>query len=395
MNTNLNTIMNNALRLLILLALLGVQGIPALSISKVVQPWDEIYRGGKEAIDQGEYWIAEPLLKQAIEEAKGFSPDDIRLSKAYDELGRLYTIRGRFPEAEINLQEGLYAKEQAMGKDSEQFVPACGALVRFYLTYGTAAKADSLTEVILSFVQGKLAKPESLAKYKVKLEKGVPLQGWAGAADPGMRNPAIEWAITCDELGNLYRGNGNMDMAGRLYNAALDVKSTVLGKSHLSLANSYDNLGMLCLDKNDYAGAESYFREALEVTEKILPPEAPEVYSRLDKLARCLIKQSKFKEAEALYLRAQKLWQAEPSKYGSEARAAYALGCVYSDQKNYAAAEPMLRKALEMSQQFNGPASINLVPYLRKYAYVLYYLGDRARVEQLRARANAIAGVEQ
>jgi tetratricopeptide (TPR) repeat protein len=385
--------MNFTLKSIVLLFLLW-QCLPAFAISKTIQPWDEIYKGGKEAIDQGEYWIAEPLLKQAIAEAKAFNPEDIRLSQAYDELGRLYTIRGRFPEAEANLEEGLYAKEQAMGKESEQFVPACGLLVRFYLTYGTAAKAGPLTEVILSFVQGKLAKPESLNKYKIRLEKGVPLQGWAGAVDPGKRNPALEWAITCDELGNLYRSNGNMELAGRLFNAALDVKSTVLGKTHLSLANSYDNLGTLCLDKQDYTGAETYFAEALDITEKILPPESNEVYARLDKLARCEIKLGKFKEAEALYLRAQNFWKAEPSKYGTEARAAYALGCVYSDQKNYAAAAPLLRKALEMSQQFNGPASINLVAYLRKYAYVLYYLGQREQAEQLKARANLIAGAD-
>lgn len=365
---------------------------PLLGLSQSAPTWEELSGGGTTALDRGEYWIAEPMLKQAVIKAAGFGEADLRLAKSYGELGRLYTIRGRFDEAEPYLEEALFVKQQALGNQSEQIVPAMGSLIRFYLTYGTASKAYPLTEEVLSFVEGKLKEPTSMAQFKVTLQKGVPLQGWAGAAAPAMGNSAIEWAITCDDLGNLYRNQGNLDLAYRLFKAALDVKSTVLGKEHLSLANSYDNLGSLYLAKNDDAVAESFFQDALEISEKILPPESPEVYARLDKLAKCLIKLGKYKEAEKLYIRAQNFWRIEPSKYGDEARAAFALGCLYSDEKNYAAAAPVLRKALELSEQFNGPNSINLVPYLQKYAYVLYYLGARAEVDQLRLRAGIISG---
>ncbi|MBY0357862.1 MAG: tetratricopeptide repeat-containing protein [Candidatus Obscuribacterales bacterium] len=363
----------------------------ALALSETEKEWDRLQRGGTDNLDANRYWLAEPLLQQAVVKAGCFGMADLRLAKSYGELGRLYTIRGRFAEAEPYLERELLVRQQATGDAGDAAVPAMGSLVKFYLNYGTASKGDLLTEEILAFVGGKSRELASQSKGKLTLQAGVPLSGWAGSIQPSQNEPLLEWAITCDDLGNQYRLRGNYDLADRLFKAALDMKSTILGKQHLSLANSYDNLGLLYLTKNDDKEAESYLRESLEITERILQPSDWQVYARLDKLAKCLIKRGKYKEAEELYLKSLSFWKAEPSKNGEEARVFYALGCLYSDQKNYGAAAPMLHKALELSEHFNGPYSISLVPYLQKYAYVLYYLGRRPETDHLRARANTIA----
>src|SRR5262249_32876234 len=154
--------------------------------------------------------------------------------------------------------------------------------------------------------------------------------------------------------------------------AALDLKATVLGKEHLSLANSYDRLGVLCMDRKENADAESYFKDGLKITQKILDVNSPEVYNRLDHLARCLIKEGKFSEAEGLYLQAQSFWKNAPAKYDERVRAIYALGSLYAEEHKFGAAAPLLQEALQMSEQYNGPYSISLVPYLQRYAYTLY-----------------------
>jgi tetratricopeptide (TPR) repeat protein len=207
-----------------------------------------------------------------------------------------------------------------------------------------------------------------------------------------MKDPIIEWAITCDAVGNCHRTNGNFELANRLFNAALDIKITVLGNNHLSLANSYDSLGSLCLEKNDLQQAESYFTDALNITEKTLSPESPEVYARLDKLAKCLIKQEKYKQAEELYLHAQDFWKNEPAQNNNEARNLFALGSLYTQEHKYEEALPYLQQSLQLAEQINGPNSITIVPYLHRYAYTLYYLGRKAEMEQLNTRANTILG---
>ncbi len=367
--------------------------LPTIAVNRPSSSWDAVQSKGKAAFEVSEYGKAERLLKEAVIEARGFGAEDLRLAKSAGLLGRLLTVRGRFAEAEGFLEEEMRVKELALPNDRGQLIPDMGSLVRFYLTCGTASKADELTEYILGFVQGKLEQAHAQAQGSLKLKKGQPLEGWAGTAAPVMRDPIIEWAITLDDIGNLYSARGNFDQAEKLFKAALDVKTTVLGKEHLSLANSYDSLGSICMSREHYEDAESYFRDSLMITEKIQPPDNPQVYGRLDKLARCLIKEGKYEEAEALYLRAQGFWKGAATKSANEARAAYALGSLYTEEKKYSLAVPVLEQALQMSEHFNGSCSVSLVPYLEKYAYALYYTGRRGEVDALKARAKNIAAV--
>ncbi len=365
--------------------------LPAQAFSESLDSWEQVQNRAATALQFSEYGTAERLFKEAVSKARAFGPGDLRLAKSEGDLGRLLTIRGRFSEAEPVLEEALRVKEVAIGNDGGALIPAMGTLVRFYLTGGTASKADPLADKMLTFIEGTLT---SARGPKLTLKKGAPLQGWAGTASTTVRDPLIEWAISCDDIGNLFLARGNFEMAEKLYKAALDVKSTVLGKEHLSLANSYDSLGGLCLARNQFEDAESYFKDALSMTERIQPPEHPQVYARLDKLAKCLIKQGKYPQAEELYLRASNVYKATPPKNGNESRALFALGSLYVEEKNYTAAAPILEQALQLSEQYNGSDSIALVPYLEKYAYGLYYLGRKTEVDELRARANEITSAE-
>ncbi|MBZ0186897.1 MAG: tetratricopeptide repeat protein, partial [Candidatus Obscuribacterales bacterium] len=245
----------------------------------------------------------------------------------------------------------------------------------------------------IDYVQGKFREQASQPTGAIKLKKGQPLTAWAGTAQTVMRDPLLEWAITCDNLGDLHRAHGNYDLADKLYKVALDVKGTVLGKKHLSQANSYDSLGTLCMERGEFEEAESYYRDALRITGRILEPGDPKMYSRIDKLARCLLKEKKFDEAEELYVRAKNTWGGADSKSIYGQWSLFALGCMHADRKNYATAASELRQALHIAEEINGIYSIQLVPYLRKYAYVLYYLGRRGEEQNLKARAHNIAPV--
>ncbi len=399
----------------------------ALKPSASCDSWDQLESKGEKAAYNCEYGDAERFLKEAVETARNFPAGDLRLAKSSGELGRLLAIRGRFSEAEPLLEEELAVKTVASGAEDEHLIPAMSSMVRFYLLHGTAAKANPLTEKILSFVEGKLNEARTQAQGKVTLQAGQPLQAWAGEASAVMRDPLIEWAIACDEIGNIYASKissadnavsatkdnaltsgsssgqtnakdanfkdtnaENLSLAERLFTAALNVKSTVLGAHHLSLANSYDSLGVLALTRKDYEEAEANLKDALDITERIQPPENYQVYARLDKLGKCLLQENKLAEAEALYLRAQDFWKAAPSKNGNEARAAFALANIYAQEKKYAEAAPLFEKALQLAEQNSGPDSVALVPFLDRYAYVLYYLGMREQTDELRARAQAI-----
>lgn len=384
--------------LMLILSAATLQPAPAQAAtpepSEAEKKWAQTLKEGVDALDTNRYWIAEPTLKQAAVEAGSFGAEDLRLAKSIGELGRLYTVRGRFADAEPLLEEELYIKQQKLEEEGDQLIPAMGSLIKFYLNYGTSSKAAALTEEMLKIVEGKLREPQNKPKSKVTKENGqIVLEGWLGVASAKARDPFIEWAITCDSVGNVYLAQKNFEMAERLFRDALEVKETVLGKNHLSLANSYDSLGGLALAKNSFLTAESHLRDAYEMSAKILPKSNPVVYARLDKLAKCLVQEGKRQEAEQLYLSAQSFWNdADPPKSGESIRACYALGNLYCEDKNYAAAEPLLKKAMHKAEEFYGDASESMVPYIQRYAYVLYYLGQKAESDEYKARAAAITG---
>lgn len=354
--------------------------------------WRELQRRGTTALDANEYWLAEPLLKKAMVQADKFNPKDLRLAKSLGELGRLYTIRGRYDEAEAYLEEELSIKRIIWGNDKSKCIPTMGSLIQFYLLHGTQDQALPLAAEMLYFVEGKMDEVKE-GSIKNKLQKGQPLQGWLGSAASVAVTPALEWAVACDAVGTSYLALSNFQMADRFFRAALDVKSTILGKDHLSLANSYDNLAVLYLEKKDLTEAESYFTDALQITQKTLSAASHEAYNRLDKLARCLIKEGKYQKAEELYLRAQTFWKKGLSQYGDEPRNLFALGSLYTREHRFQEAAPLLREALQVAEKFYGPDSYAVVPYLQRYAYTLYYLGSKPEMEQLQARASTISGV--
>lgn len=367
--------------------------LPALAASEMAQSWEQVQREGTEALDTGRYGVAEPLLEKAVIQSARFGEGDPRFARSLGELGRLYCVRGRFAEAEPLLEEELHARELAPDTQTSDSIPTMGALIRFYLEHGSASKANQLTDRLLTLVEGRLTEHRSGAQGPLKLEKGKPLTGWAGSVATSMRNPVIEWAIVCDAIGNAYAARGKAELAERLFNAALDVKEMVLGKQHLSLANSYDSLGTICMEKNNDLEAEVLLRHSLEHTERILPPQSPQVFARLDKLAKCLIKERKYAEAEQLYRRAQNFWKEKPSHDDSQARALYSLGSLYALEKKSTAAAPVLREALQQAEAYYGPDSISLVPYLQRYSDAMYQLKQDKELSQLKSRVNTISGL--
>jgi tetratricopeptide (TPR) repeat protein len=354
--------------------------------------WEIVQKQGAEAFEANEYGKAEKLLREAVEEARKIGPDEIRIARSMGDLGRLLAVRGRFKEAQQLLEEEFYIKDRNISEDVGKLVLDMEDLIRFYLTVGTPSKAKPLTEDLLNFVQGKFREQsvEEEKNAKLAYKEGTPLVGWAGTAAPAVLDPLLEWAISCDKLGDLYRDRGDLVMADRLYKQALDVKATILGKKHLSLANSYDNLAGICLKKGEKKDAESYYKEALDISESVMVPDDPQIYARMNRLATCLVAEGKYGEAEEIYKYAVRRWAGSPS-VGQ--RALYQLGCFYSDRRQFGSAAPLLARALRTAEKVNGAQSINVVPYLRKYGYVLYYCGQKGAGQSLQARANNIAPV--
>jgi tetratricopeptide (TPR) repeat protein len=69
---------------------------------------------------------------------------------------------------------------------------------------------------------------------------------------------------------------------------------------HPHVATILNNLGLIAADREDYASAESLFRQSLAISHKTLGESHPTIASTLINLGRPLLEQGKYDEAASV-----------------------------------------------------------------------------------------------
>uniref|UniRef100_A0A915D699 Kinesin light chain n=1 Tax=Ditylenchus dipsaci TaxID=166011 RepID=A0A915D699_9BILA len=227
-------------------------------------------------------------------------------------------------------------------------------------------------------------------------------------------------------LALVYRDQRKYKEAANLLNEALAIRERCLGEDHPAVAATLNNLAVLhgkrgknprkgsrkrssrrgqaakqfaliCQNQGMYDEVEKYYRRALEIYEKKLGPDDPNVAKTKNNLSSAYLKQGKYREAECLYK--QILTRAHERKFGQvneenkpiwqiaedreESRSAdtgtYSdnsgwqnamkvdnpavtttlknLGALYRRQGKYQAAETLEDAALRAKKQPGGPAA--------------------------------------
>jgi tetratricopeptide (TPR) repeat protein len=85
---------------------------------------------------------------------------------------------------------------------------------------------------------------------------------------------------------------------------ALNIVEKVLGPDHPDVATSLNNLAVLYDTQRRYAQAEPLYKRSLAIEEKALGPDHPDVGTSLNNLAELYRESGREKEAEALEKRA-------------------------------------------------------------------------------------------
>jgi tetratricopeptide (TPR) repeat protein len=115
-------------------------------------------------------------------------------------------------------------------------------------------------------------------------------------------------------LGVLCAEQGRNDEAEKFYLETLDLRIQMLGRNHWRVGNTYNNLAGCRRRKRDFAGAEGYVRQAIELLES--HPE--QLCNALDTLSRLREDEGKTEEALAGVTRAREVQQGIPSPDLSE-----------------------------------------------------------------------------
>ncbi|XP_030102425.1 kinesin light chain 1 isoform X4 [Mus musculus] len=122
-------------------------------------------------------------------------------------------------------------------------------------------------------------------------------------------------AATLNNLAVLYGKRGKYKEAEPLCKRALEIREKVLGKDHPDVAKQLNNLALLCQNQGKYEEVEYYYQRALGIYQTKLGPDDPNVAKTKNNLASCYLKQGKFKQAETLYK--EILTRAHEREFGS------------------------------------------------------------------------------
>ena len=115
-----------------------------------------------------------------------------------------------------------------------------------------------------------------------------------------------DWDALNKEVLELYR-TGKYDRAVVVAKKALEVAEKSLGPNHPDVATSLTNLAMLYTAQGQYAQAEPLYKRALAIVEKALGPDHPSVAASLENLAALYRATKRDEEAETLEQRAARI----------------------------------------------------------------------------------------
>ena len=73
----------------------------------------------------------------------------------------------------------------------------------------------------------------------------------------------------------MLRTQGKYDQAEPLYRRAIEIDEKVLGKDNPDVATHYNNLAFFLYNQGKYDQAEPLYRRAIEIDEKVLGKDRP------------------------------------------------------------------------------------------------------------------------
>jgi tetratricopeptide (TPR) repeat protein len=217
------------------------------------------------------------------------------------------------------------------------------------------------------------------------VEEAVPLAEQAY----GPEHPRV--AEVLNNLGRLYRNQGQHAKAEPLHKHALAIYERSLGSEHDYVDTTLVDLVQLYVAQSNLAEAEAMYQRLLALREKQLGPEHGDVASVLDDLGVMYLRQGQPDKAEPLLTRALAVF--EKTVEPDDKRLVAVLGNlahVYYDQEKWAEAESVLNRMLPIYEKKLSPNDLKIGQILESLARVSERQGKYADAASLYERALAI-----
>jgi len=192
-------------------------------------------------------------------------------------------------------------------------------------------------------------------------------------------------------IGRVYQNLGDYDRAQSLTESALEVRQSLHGTRHPTVAQTLDDIGVVLLHQGEFAEAEPLFRRALQIYTDAPRMPHREAASTLNNLGAALHHQGRLDSAETYYRRALSIRQTHsPLDNAGIAESLSNVAMVRNYQGDYARAESLLRQALELQRSTLAGRHPAIATTLNNLGTTLLRRGDFDGAEPVLQEALAI-----
>ena len=210
----------------------------------------------------------------------------------------------------------------------------------------------------------------------------------------------VNTAVAAERLARLYLGLRHLDEAKPLFKRALNISEKTLGPEHPNTGIRLNNLAAVYYAQGIYDQAEPLFKRALAIDEKTFEPDHPSIRGKLNNLAALYRAQGKYDKAEPLFKRAVESYETSlgPNHPSTKrVKANYegmkAERAVREDtkakpaSKTAAEAEGWLKQDLADAEKTHGPDHLTTGTRLNNLALLYHAQGKYDQAEPLFKRA--------
>lgn len=316
----------------------------------------------------GRYNEAEQIFKEQLsKEIKLYGEDALDTLIVKANLARCYTDQGRYQLAESILLDVLEKRVDLLGMKHERTLLTQTALATVYIKLDKKEQAYDLLAVVAQNREEVLgidhpATQDSLHDLAVILEdlkryeealpviqKVVDTSIWM----MGITHPKT--LSSMELLAGILSTLNRLDEALQLQIEICQRVETRMGRRCLPMVRALTHLGSTYHKLKDHRLAEECFREAMSISDEVLPSNHSDRTIPISWLTLLLSDQERFTEAEQLCLDVHTLnQQAFGNHHSCTWESRKSLAKVYVDQEKYASALPLYQDLVEHIEQVHG-----------------------------------------
>ena len=185
----------------------------------------------------------------------------------------------------------------------------------------------------------------------------------------------------------LYRSSA-YDNARPVAQRALEIRERALGSDDPEVAASLNLLGLISAARGDFDSAEAFYRRALAIHDKGPGRDPVALAEVLDNLARSYTAKANYAEAERLATQALSMREAAlGADHFLVAASLGTLDDLHATKGDARTAEVFSNRALEVAAKAYGPEDLTYADFMNRAGRVQTILGNYSLAEQLISRA--------